>query len=308
MFTEMCGWQHGREWIHCVMFQNRGWRFGFPSFLGTDVEGRELFGNSASFSLSVGTYYTGVNSLPWLGPVPEKPTNVKGESSKGPTTHREILLARSIPMGRLDGTLYPVSLDGSNLDALVWDALKSFNERGVPWMEKTRDVDEFIEFGLAGRKPFLKPPTKIELSPEIAQQVKDWARRRGMPGAVFYTGQFPADFPPAGRTAFEESSAQSRLSDHTALDRAPHGEDLIGLLVSKGRWDEALERQRLAAGETKREERPAEHEQSTRRRLWGSTVPEKEDRYINQIKAKAIAREQELLRRLTELYESSKPD
>jgi len=316
-FTEMAAWRHQDQCIDCVMFQTHGPKYGIAHTLGRDEAGRALLETSATFSLSVGTYYTGVHIFPWLGPIPTRPLNSRGESSKNVTTHREISLARSIAMGKIDGTLFYVRTDGSNLDDMVDDALAAFLSRGLRWIEETRDVDEYISWGLNG-KPFTPTArTPLKLSEEDQATFIKWLADHGMGSQVYFIGNnYPPDLPPGVRVAFEASLDKPQMKDHTAMDTAPYGEVLLGLLVSRGRWDEAVELQRRAADPAPLESRLAELEHSVRNsESMGSIHPDSrmQESEIKRFLARErkmglliLVRQQELLDNLLILRDTTK--
>jgi hypothetical protein len=263
--TEMAVWRNQDQCSDCVMFQTYGPKYGVAHTLGSDEHGRALKESSATFGLSVGTYYEAVHVLPWLGPVPVRPLNIRGESSKKLTVHREIGLARSIPMGSLRGTVFYVREDGGNLDEMVDDALTAILSRGLPWLAKTRDVDAYIAWGLTGKPITQRTPQPLELSTEDQAAFQKWIAEHEMGTQTWFVGsKYPADLPPGVRAHFEAAHNRHQMDDHTAMDIPPHGEVLLGLLVSRGRWDEAIAIQERAADPAPLEAQLSELEHSIR--------------------------------------------
>jgi hypothetical protein len=245
-FTDLTAWRRGPRTIEVVDIMTMGPRFGQAQWLGG-----ELYATAATFMLGVGAYYLDLHRLPWAGPPPHRPICGRGESAKRPTVHREIDLARSDPdPGRIQGTTFYGLPDGSNVEEVIADAAKALADRGLPWLERTRDIPAFLS-GESISSP-CHSASRLELTESEKRELQDWQERTG--AAAFMIGHLPPEFSEGLLEKLRQSKRQSNLRDHTALDREPYGDLRVGLLIGEGRIDDALHLQAQAAEFRFREE------------------------------------------------------
>jgi len=283
-FSELSAWRHLTETTECVQFHTFPPRFGSRDWLGHDALGRDLYANPATFMLDVGVYYLGIHSLPWLDPAPKRPRLIKGESSSKDLCLRQITLAPTEVNARIDRTIFWLQPDGSNLEQKVADALQALRDRGLPWLETTRDIDEFIGWGLHGKPAGPRRKIEYPFTEEERAEWDAWMKANGGSGQVFWTGDagpqgLPENLAAKMKAAREAAEAVPAWRDHTALDCAPYGEELLALLIHRGRWDEALEIQRAASDASGLESRLVEIEailREGRARAGGPPVSERE--------------------------------
>lgn len=151
-------------------------------------------------------------------------------------------MARSYECGNVEATLFPVAEDGSDLGAVVEDALGALRSRGMAWLEATHDVERFLR--RVGNSPadYMPKTPSIPYTDDERREIDRWLAERGIAEGelVMWSPAF-GDMPEPVRRRFETT----QLRDHTAMDGVPpYGDLLYGLLVGSGRLDEAIETMR----------------------------------------------------------------
>lgn len=170
--------------------------------------GGEARANGGSFMLHVGTYYVDVDQLPWAEAV---------ERPKAHQCHRCVRLSHGDADSAADGRTFWPGADGERLDEMIEMALQALQARGLAYLDGHRDAESWIEGGSESKET-------VELTADEAAEMMRICRE----GRNAKTG------------ALDGFHRRHHLADDR-LDGRPCGDVLAGLLIGRGRVEEAME-------------------------------------------------------------------
>jgi hypothetical protein len=122
------------------------------------VDGKEAYTTSATFQLSLGTYFLDTHRLPWVGPWLKNPRLDRCD--------RRLHMASTLRPGNIGDTVFWVDPKGTNFDQVIDDALAALETRAPAWFARNHEFSRLAAEGLAYARGELGLP---DYEPESAE-------------------------------------------------------------------------------------------------------------------------------------------
>ena len=209
-FAPLRAYRIGEKTIDVVEFVTFGNEWREPRWMGGDVRA-----NGATFALHVGSYYPEVDRLPWAAPRDGRP--------KAHECHRAARLAHESADSDVDGRNFWPGAKGERLDEVIEEAVRVLRTRGLSYLE---DYDPDAWLAAHDRKEARHPGP--EEAPALTPAEAAEALRIAREGRA------------ARDKALSTLHARLHLADEHITDANPCGDVLAGLLVGRGRIEDAL--------------------------------------------------------------------
>ncbi|RYG23382.1 hypothetical protein EON82_14195 [bacterium] len=187
----------------------REWRE--PRWLGGNARS-----NGGTFMLHVGTYFTDVDRLPWAVARESRP--------KAHECHRCSRLAHESEDSECDGRTFWPGSNGERLEEVVEEAVRVLRARGLKYLDDYRDADGWLAAHEQGSARHPGSEETVELTAEEAAEALRIARE----GKA------------ARADALRKLHTRMHLSDEHLTPASPCADVLAGLLIGRGRAEDAM--------------------------------------------------------------------
>jgi hypothetical protein len=197
--------------IEVVEFTPVRYEWREPRWLGGNA-----YANGATFALHVGTYFTDVDRLPWSMPRDTRP--------HAQECHRCSRLAHESADSECDGRTFWPGPNGERLEEVVEEAVRVLKSRGLRYLDDYRNADAWLDAHEKGEARHPGSEETVELTADEAAE----AMRIVKEGKA------------ARASALRELHNRIHLADEHLTPASPCADVLAGLLIGRGRPEDAM--------------------------------------------------------------------